>query len=115
MTACEQYQALKRENPEALLLFRMGDFYEAFYDDAKRLAAVCGLTLTCRDRHVPEPIPMAGFPYHNLETYIRKLIAAGYRVAVAEMANPRDPRSTRPVKRIVTDGSLIGDSLETSE
>ena len=74
----QQYLDAKAACGEALLLFRMGDFYELFYEDAKTAARVLGLTLTSRDKG-ENPIPMAGFPYHQLESYLGKLIAAGLR------------------------------------
>src|SRR5688572_32738519 len=79
----QQYRDAKQACPEALLLFRMGDFYELFYDDAKTASRVLGLALTSRDKG-ENPIPMAGFPYHQLESYLGKLIAAGFRAAVCE-------------------------------
>src|SRR2546429_8243056 len=72
----QQYHDAKAACPDALLLFRMGDFYEMFHEDAKTAARVLGLALTSRDKG-ENPIPMAGFPYHQLESYLAKLIAAG--------------------------------------
>ena len=71
----EQYIEIKTANPDCLLFYRMGDFYELFFDDAKLASRVLGLTLTSRDKG-ENPIPMAGFPYHQLEGYLAKLIAA---------------------------------------
>ena len=79
--ALRQYQAFKRKHPETVLLFRIGDFYEAFQDDARILHRVCGCTLTERQG---TGIAMAGVPYHSVETYLRRLIEAGYRVAIVE-------------------------------
>ena len=75
----ERYLAVKRENPGALLLFRMGDFYELFHEDAETAAKLLGLTLTSRDKGSPNPVPMAGFPYHALQPQLQKLIRAGLR------------------------------------
>ena len=75
----KQYYDAKQACPDALLLFRMGDFYEMFHDDAKTAARVLNLALTSRDKG-ENPIPMAGFPHHQLESYLGKLIAAGHRV-----------------------------------
>ena len=75
----QQYEQAKRASPGALLLFRMGDFYELFYDDAELAAKTLGLTLTTRDKNRPNPVPMAGFPHHQLEGYLAKLVAAGLR------------------------------------
>jgi len=110
----ERYLEVKRENPGTILLFRMGDFYELFNEDAKNAAKVLGLTLTSRDKNSDNPIPMAGFPYHSLENYLQKLIGAGYRAAVCEQVE--DPKQAkglvkREVTRIVTPGTLTDDSL----
>src|SRR5262249_13816672 len=85
----QQYLDAKNACGDALLLFRMGDFYELFYDDARVAARVLGLTLTSRDKG-ENPIPMAGFPYHQLESYLAKLIANGHRAAVCEQVE--DPK-----------------------
>src|SRR4030042_5064581 len=85
----KQYEDAKRACPGALLLFRMGDFYELFFDDAKTAARTLNLALTSRDKG-ENPIPMAGFPHHQLESYLGKLIAAGMRVAVCEQVE--DPK-----------------------
>lgn len=74
----------KQSCGDALLLFRMGDFYELFFEDAKIAARTLGLTLTTRDKNGAEPVSMAGFPYHQLENYLQKLVASGHRVAVCE-------------------------------
>src|SRR2546422_9334170 len=74
----QQYQEAKQRHPGMLLLFRMGDFYELFDDDAQVAARVLGLTLTSRDKS----IPMAGFPHHSLENYLHRLLEAGHRVAI---------------------------------
>ena len=102
-----QYQEAKRACPDALLLFRMGDFYEMFYDDAKIAARTLNLALTSRDKG-DDAVPMAGFPHHQLESYLGKLIAAGLRAAVCEQVE--DPKLAkglvkREVTRIVTPGT----------
>ncbi|MCA9262721.1 MAG: DNA mismatch repair protein MutS, partial [Planctomycetales bacterium] len=109
----QQYQDAKALCGEALLLFRMGDFYELFYDDAKIAAEAVGLTLTSRDKGT-NPIPMAGFPHHQLEGYLGKLIQGGYRVAICEQVE--DPKKAkglvkREVTRVVTPGTLTDDNL----
>ena len=76
--AMRQYLEQKAEVGEAILLFRMGDFYETFYDDAKTISRVLGLTLTTRNKNSDEPIPLAGVPYHALDTYLARLVRAGY-------------------------------------
>jgi DNA mismatch repair protein MutS len=109
----QQYQDAKAACPGALLLFRMGDFYELFFDDAKIASRVLGLTLTTRDKG-DDPVAMAGFPYHQLENYLRRLIAAGQRAAICEQVE--DPRQAkglvrREVTRIVTAGTVTDDAL----
>ncbi len=87
----QQYRELKARDPEALLLFRMGDFYEMFGEDAERAAALLGLALTTRDKDKgPNALPMAGFPHPALESYLAKLVQAGQRAAVCEQVE--DPR-----------------------
>ncbi len=109
----QQYEAAKRACPDALLLFRMGDFYELFHDDAKTAARVLNLALTSRDKG-ENGRPMAGFPYHQLESYLGKLIAAGFRAAVCEQVE--DPKLAkglvkREVTRVVTPGTITDDAL----
>lgn len=109
----QQYEDAKKACPDALLLFRMGDFYELFFEDAKTAARVLGLALTSRDKG-ENPVPMAGFPYHQLETYLARLIQAGLRVAICEQVE--DPKKAkgivkREVTRVVTAGTLTDDAL----
>lgn len=108
-----QYEEAKAACGDALLLFRMGDFYELFHDDAKVCAKVLGLTLTSRDKS-ENPIPMAGFPFHQLEGYLAKLIRQGYRVAVCDQVeDPKEAKGIvkREVTRIVTAGTLTDEAL----
>ncbi|MBX3411402.1 MAG: DNA mismatch repair protein MutS [Pirellulales bacterium] len=109
----QQYEDAKQACPDALLLFRMGDFYELFFEDAKTAARVLNLALTSRDKG-ENPVPMAGFPYHQLETYLARLIQAGLRVAICEQVE--DPKKAkgivkREVTRVVTAGTLTDDAL----
>ena len=109
----QQYFDAKAACPDAVLLFRMGDFYETFHDDAKLVARVLNLALTSRDKG-ENPIPMAGFPHHQLESYLGKLISAGYRAAICEQVE--DPRQAkglvrREVTRVVTPGTVTDDAL----
>jgi DNA mismatch repair protein MutS len=78
----KQYFAFKAEHPEAVLLFRCGDFYETYGDDALTASKVLGIVLTKRSNASPDAIAMAGFPYHSLDIYLPKLVRAGYKVAV---------------------------------
>src|SRR6516162_6783881 len=109
----QQYRELKARDPEALLLFRMGDFYELFGDDAERASALLGLTLTSRDKGA-DAIPMAGFPHPALESYLARIVQAGLRAAVCEQLE--DPKLAkglvkRDVVRVVTPGTLTDDAL----
>ena len=108
-----QYQEAKTACPDALLLFRMGDFYELFFDDARTAARLLGLALTSRDKS-ENAIPMAGFPHHQLESYLRKLVSLGMRVAICEqMEDPRQAKGLvkRDITRVVTPGTLTDDAL----
>lgn len=110
----QRYLEVKAQNPDALLLFRMGDFYELFYEDAVTAAKLLNLTLTSRDKNSPNPVPMAGFPYHALNGYLRKLVHAGVRTAICEQVE--DPKTAkglvkREVTQVVTPGTLTDDAL----
>lgn len=80
----KQYFQIKEQNPDTLLFFRLGDFYELFFDDAKLVSAELELTLTGRDCGQAERAPMCGVPYHSAESYIARLVAKGYKVAICE-------------------------------
>ncbi len=108
--AMRQYMAFKKQHPECVLFFRMGDFYEMFFDDALLVHKVLGITLTERTRGVP----MAGVPYHAVENYLRRMIEQGYRVAVADQVqDPKDARGVvdRAVTRVLTAGTLVDETL----
>lgn len=110
----ERYHEVKGENPGAILLFRMGDFYELFYQDAQNAARILGLTLTSRDKNSDNPVPMAGFPYHQLDNYLQKLIQNGFRAAICDQVE--DPKTAkglvrREVTRVITPGTLTDDQL----
>ncbi len=108
-----QYRELKARDPDALLLFRMGDFYELFGEDAERASALLGLTLTSRDKG-PDSLPMAGFPHVALESYLAKIVQAGLRAAVCEQVEDAKLAKglvRRDVVRIVTPGTLTDDEL----
>src|SRR5262245_28417979 len=110
----QQYLRLKAGYPDALLFYRMGDFYELFYDDAKRAAALLGITLTARGQSAGQPIPMAGVPFHSVEPYLAKLVRYGECVAVCEQQG--DPAKSkgpveRAVVRVVTPGTVTDEAL----
>src|SRR5258708_4140441 len=105
-----QYYGIKQQVPQALLLFRLGDFYELFFDDAITAARELEITLTSRNKEKGEPIPMCGVPYHSAENYIARLIQKGYRVAICdqmEEASSAKKLVKREVTRIVTPGTAM--------
>lgn len=109
-----QYLAIKAEYPDMLVLYRMGDFYELFYDDARRAARLLDITLTARGKSGGNAIPMAGVPYHAVETYLARLVRKGESVAICEQIG--DPATSkgpveRMVTRIVTPGTLTDEAL----
>ena len=114
-----QYLALKAEAPDCLLFYRMGDFFELFFEDAKAAAADLDIALTARGEHLGEPIPMCGVPAHSHESYLARLIKAGHRVAIAEQietpaqAKARGGKALvgRAIVRIVTPGTLTEETL----
>ncbi|WP_369983167.1 DNA mismatch repair protein MutS [Thalassolituus sp.] len=110
----QQYFKIKSEFPDTMLFYRMGDFYELFYDDAKRAAQLLDITLTARGQSGGQPIPMAGVPFHAAENYIAKLVRSGVSVAIAEQVG--DPATSkgpveRKVVRILTPGTLTDEAL----
>lgn len=115
----EQYIEIKAANPDCLLFYRMGDFYELFFDDAEKASRCLGITLTKRGKHLGEDIPMAGVPVHAADDYLQKLISSGFRVAVCEQtedpaeARKRGSKSVvrREVTRLVTPGTLTEETL----
>ena len=111
--AMKQFHNFKQKHPDAVLFFRMGDFYETFYEDAKTCSRVCGIALTSRSKG-KNPIPLAGVPYHAVDGYLKKMLQAGYKVAVCEqIENPKTAKGVvkRDVVRIVTPGTLTDDML----
>ncbi|TCP11455.1 DNA mismatch repair protein MutS [Bisgaardia hudsonensis] len=110
----QQYLRLKAENPDILLLYRMGDFYELFYDDAKKAAKLLDISLTKRGQSAGQPIPMAGVPYHSIEGYLAKLVQLGESAAICEQIG--DPATSkgpveRQIVRIVTPGTISDEAL----
>lgn len=106
--APEQYSDAKAACGDAILLFRMGDFYEAFNEDARTISRTLGLTLLSRDK--AGTLPMAGFPYHHLEAYLGKLIAAGHRVAICEQVPELSKPPQAEITRVVSPGTLVDDN-----
>ena len=114
--AMAQWFAMKAENPDALLFFRMGDFYELFFTDAEAAAAALDIALTARGEHAGASIPMCGVPHHAAESYLARLIRRGFRVAVAEqMEDPRTRTGKAPIRRavvrLVTPGTITEEAL----
>jgi DNA mismatch repair protein MutS len=110
----QQYLRIKAEYPETLLFYRMGDFYELFFDDAKKTSGLLDITLTKRGQSAGEPIPMCGIPYHAVDSYLGKLVKAGESIAICEQTG--DPATSkgpveRKVARVVTPGTLTEESL----
>src|SRR5215217_4840926 len=109
-----QYQEIKRQHPGTLLFFRLGDFYELFFDDAVVGSKELEITLTARNREHGTPVPMCGMPYHSASSHIAKLVRKGYRVAICEQTE--DPKKAtklvkREVVRIITPGTAIDSQL----
>src|SRR5580765_4732109 len=113
-----QYAAVKKEHPTALLFFRLGDFYELFFDDAVVASKELQITLTSRNKEKGIAIPMCGVPYHAAEGYIGKLIRRGFKVAICEqMEDPRLAKKLvrREVTRVVTPGTAADSSLASED
>lgn len=109
----QQYLSIKSSYPSMLLFYRMGDFYELFFDDAKRAAKLLDITLTARGQSAGEPIPMAGIPHHAAESYLAKLVRAGVSVAICEQVGevPAKGPVNREVVRVLTPGTLTDEYL----
>ena len=110
----KQYIAMKQKHPDAILLFRVGDFYETFSDDAIAASEILGITLTRRANGSAQFVELAGFPHHALDTYLPKLVRAGKRVAICEQLE--DPKTTkklvkRGITELVTPGVSINDNV----
>src|SRR6266568_4214418 len=112
-----QYSAIKKDHPSALLFFRLGDFYEMFFDDAVLAAKELQITLTSRNKEKGIAVPMCGVPFHAAEGYISKLIRKGYKVAICDQVE--DPRLAkklvrREITRVVTPGTAMDSNLVRS-
>ncbi|MFZ3154141.1 MAG: DNA mismatch repair protein MutS, partial [Pseudomonas sp.] len=110
----QQYWKLKNQHPEQLMFYRMGDFYEIFYEDAKKAAKLLDITLTARGQSAGQAIPMCGIPYHSLEGYLAKLVKLGESVVICEQIG--DPATSkgpveRAVARIVTPGTVSDEAF----
>ncbi|MBN2790789.1 MAG: DNA mismatch repair protein MutS [Candidatus Delongbacteria bacterium] len=110
----KQYMDIKNQNPNHILFFRLGDFYEMFFDDAKVASKVLDLTLTTRGKHMGTSIPLAGFPHHQLDNYLPRIIKAGYRVAVCDQTE--DPKFAqgivkRDIVEIITAGTALSENM----
>src|SRR5215212_10169236 len=109
-----QHNAIKAKYPDAILLFRVGDFYETFGPDAITTSRVLGITLTKRNNGSPTSSELAGFPHHALDTYLHKLVKAGYRVAICDqLEDPKQAKGVvkRGVTEMVTPGTTVNDKL----
>jgi DNA mismatch repair protein MutS len=120
LTLMEQYRRIKSQYPDAILFYRVGDFYETFYEDAKIASRVLGIALTSRDKDDDgKPVPLAGVPHHAVESYLYKMVKAGYKVAICEQVE--DPKKAkgvvkREVVRVVTPGTIFEpEALEHKE
>jgi len=105
-----QYLRLKEQHRDAVLMFRLGDFYEMFFEDAQRASAILDITLTARNKSDPNPIPLCGVPFHSVDGYIQKLLAAGCKVAICEQVeDPKDAKGLveRDVVRVITPGTVL--------
>lgn len=114
----QQYLDIKKDYPDAFLLFRMGDFYELFYEDAVNAAQILEISLTSRNKNAEHPIPMAGVPYHSAQQYIDVLIEQGYKVAIAEqMEDPKEAKGVvkREVVQVITPGTVVDSTKPDSE
>lgn len=109
--AMQQYVNLKKQNPDAILFFRLGDFYEVFWEDAQLCSRLLDLVLTAKNKKSPTPIPMAGMPHHSIDKYVAKLVKSGYKVAIADqMTEPKPGQIVqRKVTSIITPATYIDD------
>lgn len=111
--AMKKYLELKAQYPDCLIFYRLGDFYELFFDDAKQVSATIGLTLTGRSCGLEEKAPMCGVPYHAANLYIKKLVELGFKVAIAEQLEEANGKTliNRDVVRVITSGTVIDDAM----
>ncbi len=109
----QQYLQIKKQFPDTIVFFRLGDFYESFDDDAKKVADACNIVLTARDMGTGQRVPLAGVPYHALDTYLARIINAGHKVAIVEQTSDEAIHGlmTREVVRVVTPGTVVEPNL----
>src|SRR5690554_706013 len=110
----KQFTSIKEKHPDKIILFRIGDFYETFFEDAEKAAQILGITLTSRNKKDENAIPLAGFPYHSLKNYLDKLIKSGEKVVICEQLE--DPKKAvglvkRDIVEIITPGAIIDEHL----
>jgi DNA mismatch repair protein MutS len=108
----QQYHSVKKQYPDCLVFYRMGDFYELFLEDAYIGARVLNITLTSKSAGKEGKVPMAGIPYHAVDVYLTKLVKAGYKVAICEQLSPPNKKGLveRDVVRVVTPGTLLDEN-----
>ena len=112
----KQYLEIKEQNPDSLLFFRLGDFYEMFFDDARLASKELDLVLTSRDCGLEERAPMCGVPFHSVDSYIAKLVANGHKVAICEqMSLPAKGIAPREIVRIITPGTVMESDMLSSD
>ena len=106
----KQYLEIKKEYPDSILFFRLGDFYEMFFEDARIASKVLGIALTSRNKSENDPVPLCGVPHHSAEPYLAKLLSGGHKVAVCEQVeDPKEAKGVvkRKVVRVLTPGAII--------
>ena len=108
----QQYIDIKQQHKDCLLFFRIGDFYETFFEDAKKASKALDLMLTSKNKNSENPIPMAGIPHHSIEKYIKRLVQQGFKIAIAEQTTTPQPGKIveREVVSIITPGTYIQES-----
>ena len=113
----KQYKEIKRDYPDAILFFRLGDFYEMFFEDAKIASGILGITLTSRNKSSDNPVPLCGIPYHSVEPYLAKLLKSGRKIAICEqIEDPKDAKGVveRKVVKVLTPGVIMdSENLES--
>ena len=113
----KQYNEIKKEHPDSILFFRLGDFYEMFFDDAKIASEILGITLTSRNKSNKNPVPLCGVPYHSVEPYLAKLLKSGRKIAICEQVeDPKQAKGVveRKVVKVLSPGVILdSENLES--